>query len=194
MWNSSHRRGCPRFAGNHSDCAVETPQYYLIGGDGRPYGPARDETIRQWLREGRITGLTPANLVGTTDWRPLRDFPEFAGAVPPTAPPTQPTQPPTGVTMAPRRTHSLAAGGFVCGLLSVSCCACCASEPLALVGVILSLVALLEITRQPERFEGRGLAIAGIVLSTLGFLLGLIGTGAGIAASLADASRPHRFH
>ena len=169
---------------------MEASRYYLIGSDGRPYGPAGAETVRQWLREGRVTGLSPANVVGTPDWRPLREFAEFAEVVPP---PAMPAPPPALSVAAARRTHPLATAGFICGLLSVSCCACCAGELLAIVAVILSTVALLEISRQPERFEGRGLAIAGIVLGALGLVLGLIGTGAGIAASLADAGRPHRF-
>jgi hypothetical protein len=173
---------------------MDNPRYYLIGSDGRPYGPASADSIRQWLREGRVTGQSPVNVVGTLDWRPLREFAEFAGVTPPPALPAALPAQSTVLIAVPRRTHPLAMGGFLCGLLSLTCCACCAGELLAIVGVILSTVALVEIGRQPDRYEGRGLAIAGVVLGALGLVLGLVGAGAGIAASLADGGRPHRFH
>ncbi len=52
--------------------------YKIIGGDGREYGPVTAEQIRQWVRENRANADTRACLEGTTAWKPLRDFPEFA--------------------------------------------------------------------------------------------------------------------
>lgn len=170
---------------------METRLYYLLGGDGRPYGPAGAETVRQWLHAGRVNGQSQANLVGTPDWQPLARFTEFADVI---APPSLPAPPFAFVTAPPRRTHPLATAGFICGLLSLTCCACCAGEVLAVLAVVLSTVALVETGRYPERYEGRGLAIAGIVLGGLGLVLGLIGIGAGIAGSLAEGDGVRSFH
>lgn len=57
--------------------------YKIIGGDGREYGPVSAEQIRQWVRESRANADTRACAEGTTEWRPLRDFPEFADLWPP---------------------------------------------------------------------------------------------------------------
>ncbi|MCX7867344.1 DUF4339 domain-containing protein [Limisphaera sp. VF-2] len=62
--------------------------YKIIGGDGREYGPVSADQIRQWVRENRANADTRACAEGTTEWRPLRDFPEFADlwvSVPPIA-------------------------------------------------------------------------------------------------------------
>jgi len=52
--------------------------YKIIGGDGGEYGPVTAEQIRQWVRENRANADTRACVEGTTAWKPLRDFPEFA--------------------------------------------------------------------------------------------------------------------
>jgi len=170
---------------------MESRLYYLLGGDGRPYGPARAETVRQWLCEGRISGASPANVVGTPDWHPLSRFPDFAEVLPP---PALPTVPATFVPAIARRSHPLAVAGFICGLVSLSCCACCGGEVLAILALVLSTVGLVEINRQPDRYDGRGLAIAGLVLGGLGLALGLLGAGAGLATSLANGGQSFQFH
>src|SRR5947209_7933487 len=53
--------------------------YLIIGGDGKEYGPASAEQIRQWVAGGRANGDTRAKLVGAAEWKPLRDIPEIAG-------------------------------------------------------------------------------------------------------------------
>lgn len=170
---------------------METPSYYVLGADGRPYGPASGETVREWLAAGRVHAQTAVNRVGTLDWLPLGQFAEFAGA--PAAPPL-PVPPRPAPAWVPRRTHPLAVAGFICGLLSVTCCACCGGELLAITALVLSIIGLVEINRQPERYEGHGLAVAGLVLGGLGVVLGLVGLGANIAASFMNGSNPRSFH
>lgn len=64
----------------------------------------------------------------------------------------------------------MAVAGFVCGLLGLLCCCC---GPLfSLLGIIFSWTALNQLNRDPLQ-QGRGLAIAGMVLSILG-VIGLI--------------------
>ncbi|MCX8157777.1 MAG: DUF4339 domain-containing protein [Verrucomicrobiae bacterium] len=52
--------------------------YKIIGADGNTYGPASLLELQGWIRERRANGDTLAQGPGMTDWKPLRDFPEFA--------------------------------------------------------------------------------------------------------------------
>jgi hypothetical protein len=52
--------------------------YIVIGGDGQRYGPVSVEQVRQWITEGRLNSQSLAQPVGSTDWKRLMDFPEFA--------------------------------------------------------------------------------------------------------------------
>jgi uncharacterized RDD family membrane protein YckC len=60
--------------------------FTIIGSDGKEYGPAPTEQIRAWLLAGRANLDTQAKVVGSEEWQPLGDYPEFSpspGAVPP---------------------------------------------------------------------------------------------------------------
>lgn len=52
--------------------------HYMLGGDGRQYGPVSVEQIKQWVVEGRATAQTLLKIEGG-EWKPLATFPEFAG-------------------------------------------------------------------------------------------------------------------
>jgi hypothetical protein len=60
--------------------------YKIIGADGKEYGPITAEQLRQWIAEGRANAQTKILLEGTTDWRPLSEFPEFSVSPPRTTP------------------------------------------------------------------------------------------------------------
>lgn len=62
--------------------------YRIIGADGRQYGPASVEQLREWIAQGRANALTVACAEGSLDWKPLGQLPEFAGrfAAPPVPP------------------------------------------------------------------------------------------------------------
>src|ERR1043165_9306765 len=83
--------------------------FNIIGADGSKYGPVSAEQLRQWIHEGRVNGRTQVQADGTTEWKPLADFPEFANifansgagapplrpsltAPPPVTPPPDPDQ------------------------------------------------------------------------------------------------------
>jgi hypothetical protein len=80
--------------------------------------------------------------------------------------------PPNGpfIPHQPKKTNTLALVGF---LVSISCC-----SP---VGLILSIIGLNQIDKNQNE-GGRGLAIAGIVISTIGVFIGFIYI-VGLAAS-----------
>ena len=84
----------------------------------------------------------------------------------------QPTTTPPAIAMPshPPKTNSFATAGLVCGILAWICCC---GFPFNLLGLVFSLVALSQINRHPGLYEGRGLAIAGLVLSIASLLLTL---------------------
>jgi len=52
--------------------------YKIIGADQKEYGPVSADQINAWILEGRANGQTLAQAVGSTEWRALSLFPEFA--------------------------------------------------------------------------------------------------------------------
>jgi len=70
--------------------------FKMIGGDGREYGPATAEELSGWILDHRANGETQIQVEGSTEWRPVSDFPEFAEALcqaypaPPLLPPAPP--------------------------------------------------------------------------------------------------------
>ena len=74
--------------------------------------------------------------------------------------------------MAVSRIQLVCNTGLVCGILAwVLFCCCCDGFPFNLLGLIFSLIGLSQINRHPELYEGRGAAIAGLVLSIFSLLL-----------------------
>jgi hypothetical protein len=141
--------------------------YKILGVDQKEYGPASADEIRSWISQGRANAQTLAIAEGGTEWRPLPAFPEFALALAAAgAPAPFPTL--AAGSGASTRTNGLAIAGFVLGLFSVICCFI---GPLfGILGLIFSIIALVQINREPFH-GGKGLAIAGIILSVLGFLV-----------------------
>ncbi|MBE0539866.1 MAG: DUF4339 domain-containing protein [Verrucomicrobia bacterium] len=68
--------------------------YKIIGADGKEYGPIAAEQLKQWFTEGRVNAQTQVLAEGSTDWKPLGEFPELAATVTaiPTAAPTYAAQ------------------------------------------------------------------------------------------------------
>jgi hypothetical protein len=143
--------------------------YRILGGDGREYGPATGEQLRGWIAQGRANAATQVLAEGATEWKPLGTLPEFALLFTTVAPGSTPAV----LSGAPiRKVHPLATTGLILGIISVTVgLCCCYGFPMNLAGLTLSLIALLKIRDYPERFQGRGIAIAGLVLSIIGLLL-----------------------
>src|SRR5437660_685846 len=104
--------------------------YKIIGADGKEYGPITAEQLRQWIAEGRANAQSKIRLEGSTDWKPLSDYPEFAGPSPGAlgslgAPPTMMAAVPS--TDALQQVSGPATGLIVVGILYF-------------IGAILSLV------------------------------------------------------
>jgi hypothetical protein len=55
--------------------------YRIIGGDKKEYGPATAEEMRLWIAEGRLSDQSQVWEEGSSEWRPLANFPEFGDAL-----------------------------------------------------------------------------------------------------------------
>lgn len=144
--------------------------YKIIAQDGKEYGPISPEQLRQWVSQNRVESRTPVFADGAKDWTFIGLLPEFAnlfaGEIPPAIAP-QTIAPPTPT----RKTNGFAIAGLICGILSVTLCLCCGGIPANVLGLIFSIIALLQINENPQLHEGRGMAIAGIILSAVSFLI-----------------------
>lgn len=148
--------------------------YKIIGDDGKQYGPVTAEQIRQWVAEGRVESRTPVFVDGAKDWTFIGLLPEFAALFPTGAPPTiAPPRPGAAAGRLPA-TNSLATSGLVFGILSWVFFCCCCGVPFNVLGLVFSLIGLSQINQHPERYEGRSLAVAGLILSILSLLFLLL--------------------
>jgi hypothetical protein len=133
--------------------------YRIIGTDGKTYGPVGLEQIRQWLAQGRADSRTPVYVDGASDWTFLGLLPEMARDFAGTPPCIGAVKP---VAASARGTNGFATAGLICGLLAWTCCCC---VPFNLLGLVFSIIALVQISSQVEPQEGRASAIVGLVLS-----------------------------
>jgi uncharacterized membrane protein len=55
--------------------------YFIIGGDGKQYGPISEDDLRKWIAEARLNAKSQAKAEGDAEFRALAAFPEFADAL-----------------------------------------------------------------------------------------------------------------
>jgi amino acid transporter len=159
--------------------------YKLIGADGKEYGPVATEQLQQWIAEGRINAQTKVLAESTTEWKALADFPIFAqalgaAAIPSLAPGTISPLP------AGPRTNPMALTGMILGILSMVFACCCYGLPFNVLGIVFSIIGLSQIKKDPQREQGRGMAIAGLVLSVLSIAVAFLLFTLGVALSSSD--------
>lgn len=163
--------------------------YKIIGADGRDYGPVGAGELRQWISEGRANAQSQVQTEGSPEWRPLGTFPEYAAQLATLRPKTPPPMPVMTLgSAASTKTNGLAIAGFILGLFSMpTFCCCCLHIPCATLGLIFSSIALAQISQNPLQ-GGKGIAIAGLVLSILGLLFFMAWTFFGAASAAFNPS------
>jgi len=136
--------------------------YFVIGADHKEYGPVSTEELRKWIGEGRADAQTQVRADGTTEWLPLTTVPELGDVVKKTVPPPSPINalPTTG------KTSALAVTSLVLGILGLFTCGIT-----ALFGLILGIIALVKVSNSQGALRGKGLALAGTILSGVLLLL-----------------------
>ena len=140
--------------------------YKIIGNDGKTYGPIAADKIREWIAQGRLDNRTAVLVDGATDWTFLGLLPEFAREF--SGPP--PVIKSATATVSTRGANSFATAGFICGLISLTCCCGC---PFNILGLVFSILAMVQINAQVEKQSGWGLALAGLICSAVSLLAGL---------------------
>jgi hypothetical protein len=165
--------------------------FKIIGADGQEYGPTTADQLRAWIAEGRASAQTRVKAEGSAQWKPLTEYLEFAAALARTLPPSS-APGPIYINLTPR-TNSMALASLVMGILSLSscvcCCGCCYGLPFNVLGLIFALVALSQISNDPQSQQGRGLAIAGLVLCLLSFFMAALSLVFGLAMSTPELLR-----
>jgi hypothetical protein len=145
--------------------------YKIIGQDGKEYGPVTAEQLRSWIAEGRLERQTPVFVEGAKDWNFIGLLPEFAAGFEGNPPVIGPVRSGDSSGGQIRKTNFFATAGLVCGILSVTLCCCCGGLPVNLLGLIFSIIALVQISERPETENGRTLAIVGLALSIVSLLI-----------------------
>jgi prepilin-type processing-associated H-X9-DG protein len=136
--------------------------YKLLATDQKEYGPVSADQIRQWITQGRANARTQLQAAGSADWKPLAEFPEFAAALGPAASPAASRLPAAGTqpAAAPAKTSSLAITSLVLGCLGLLTCGIT-----SLVGLVLGIIALVRINKSQGQLGGKGVALAGMIVS-----------------------------
>lgn len=143
--------------------------YRIIGADGKEYGPISDAQLRQWIVEGRANATTPVLPQSASAWTTLGSLPEFSLSFAGTTPTMVPS---AGVTPSAYKSSALALTSLILGVVSLTFgLCCCYGLPFNITGLIFSLIALSQIKNNPERYEGKGVAIAGLILCLLSLAL-----------------------
>ena len=166
--------------------------YKIIGADGKEYGPISSEVLRQWIAEGRANAQSKVLPEGATEWKTIVELPELSSPLPGAVPP--PGSAPAPISLAPvPRNNSYAVAGLTLGILSLTVGVCCCyGLPFSVPGIICSSIALSQIKNDPFNQHGKGLAVAGLVLSILSICLGTLLLILGVALGTPDMMRRFR--
>ena len=166
--------------------------YKIIGADGNEYGPITSEVLRQWITEGRANAQTKVLPEGTTEWKTIAEMPELSSLLPGVVPPPGIAPAPISIAPVPRN-NSYAVAGLTLGILSLTVGVCCCyGLPFSVPGIICSSIALSQIKNDPLNQHGKGLAVAGLVLSILSICLGTVLLILGVALGTPDMMRRFR--
>ena len=107
------------------------PMYKIIGVDGREYGPASADQVRQWISAGRANAQTRACFVGSTDWKVLASVSEFSFLF--MGPPPMPA---SGFTLsATPASHSPRVPNYLAPAILTTLCCCL---PLGIPAIVYS--------------------------------------------------------
>jgi hypothetical protein len=151
--------------------------YRIIGADGREYGPISADQLRQWIAENRANAASRVQAEGSTEWKPLGSIPEFSLLFASTSTPSgAPAVFPSSARTSVPANNGFAIAGLVLGIFSLTAglCCCCYGMPFNVLGLICSIIALGQINANPNRYQGKGVAIAGLVLCIVSIVITVV--------------------
>lgn len=164
--------------------------YRVLAADGREYGPVPTEQVRLWISEGRVHASSLVRPGESDEWRPIGTLPDFRasfGAKPPTMPVAYSGRP-------VKQLNSCAVTGLILGVVSVTLCSCCClGIPLDVLGVVFSIIGLVQIANNPDTQEGTGLAVTGLILSLISLCSGMLFGGLALLGNAGGADWEIQF-
>jgi len=178
---------------------------WYYGKEGKQYGPIDEGALRARIAAGEVSGSDLIWTEGMAEWTPLSKFSQFSNSAPQagssepaekyvTDDPASPYAPSAGnpvssvvgggAQLSPP-TSRLAIASMVCGILSLFFCFC-GGTLLGIPAVICGHIALKQTGSESPgmrpRMDGRGMAIAGLIMGYIGILLTIVG----IIANVGD--------
>ena len=94
--------------------------FFMVGGDGREYGPFTSGQLREWIAQRRADAQTRIRRADGKDWAPMSAWPEFAAAFePPRKETSTPAPPPLSASEADKLAGEIIGRGIS---ISVSDC------------------------------------------------------------------------
>ena len=150
-----------------------------IARDGKPIGPFSLDEVNRQLAAGTMSLSDQAWYEGATGWAPLSTVPgvttggptstqsQLPGATGPGVPAI--AAPTVAAPATAGQTEPLAIWSLVLSLLGLFCCGLLSGVP----GIICGHLALSKIEKKPE-LQGRGLAIAGLIIGYFAALFWLL--------------------
>lgn len=101
---------------------------------------------------------------------------------------------PGGPGFAPAgATSGLAVGALVTGILAIptTCCCSIGSLPLGIAACVLGGIAMSKIKADPQRYGGKGMALAGLICGGISILLAIVLLVLGMGQALIDQYQHH---
>lgn len=162
--------------------------------NGHQNGPLPTEDMIDRIAMGEIAQSDLAWCEGMGDWLPVAQIPQLKveapvkaelPATPASAAPASPYQAPSAAAAPSPASHQmlpgqppaqgLAIASLVCGIVGlIGCCLWYLSLPLALVAIVTGHLMIGKINADPQRFAGKGMARAGLILGYLGAIASLV--------------------
>lgn len=139
-----------------------------VARDGKELGVFSLEEINGQLSAGTLRPGDMAWYEGAAGWAALSTVPGVVAATPGATPPAAPLTPATTTAapaplVAPRKSEQLAVLSLIFSILGLFGFCCGFFMTAAIAGIVCGHVALSRIKANPE-LEGRGLALAGVVI------------------------------
>jgi len=165
--------------------------FKILGSDGKEYGPIDATVVREWIRERRANGKTRIQVEGHADWVELGSLAEFApdlsaATTPPPLPPRLGATPAGATSATGPKTSGMAIASLVLGLVGF-----CGVT--AIIGMILGLVSLIKIGKSNGQLKGKGLAISGMIVSSVMFFVFLAAAAGVLLPALSKARYQRQY-
>ena len=155
----------------------------LVGASGPTYNP--QATIMSSPPPG-VTQQPPSLFddPGSSDWNappysPPQDLNTPGAWMPPPSPgawqqPLSPQGMPGMTQTGNKPQQALAAASLICGIISVTLGLICGGPILAIAAIVLGVIALAQIKKDPQRYSGKAMAIIGIIMGALWIIFGIL--------------------